>query len=36
MQVTVRDGVIHRASPDGIVGYIDIPIRNWAKNWPLA
>lgn len=34
MQVVVCDGKIEEASPAGICGYTDIPLRQWAEDWP--
>jgi len=36
MHITVRDGAIESQSPAEIHGYVDIPIREWAKDWPTA
>ena len=36
MSVTVRDGVIERAEPEGIFGFIDIPFREWRPNLALS
>lgn len=33
LHVEVRDGVIERAEPDGIVCYVDLPFREWPKSW---
>lgn len=32
----VRDGVVERADPPGIVGYVDVPPREWRRNLPYA
>jgi len=31
MKIVVRDGIIENETPIGIHGYIDIPLRQWAK-----
>jgi len=36
MRVVVRDGVIESQSPTSIHGYIDILLKNWAKDWPFT
>jgi hypothetical protein len=36
MKIVVRDGVIENELPMGIYGYIDIPLSQWAKNWPFT
>lgn len=32
----VRDGVIESQSQAGISGYVSIPLRDWAKDWPFT
>jgi hypothetical protein len=32
----VRDGVVERREPEGIVAYVDLPLREWAKDWPFT
>jgi hypothetical protein len=34
--MTVRDGVIVSEEPRGLVGYIDVPFREWRANLPFA
>jgi hypothetical protein len=34
MRVVVRDGTIAERSPAEICGYVDVPIRDWPKDWP--
>jgi len=36
VRLEVRDGAIERAEPEGIVGYTDIPRREWRKNLPYS
>lgn len=36
MRVVVRDGVIEEQTPAGIHGYVGIPLREWARNWPYT
>jgi hypothetical protein len=36
MRIVVRDGVIESQSPNEIQGYIDIPLKHWAKDWPYT
>jgi hypothetical protein len=36
LQMTVRDGVIASEEPRGLVGYIDVPFREWRANLPFA
>ncbi len=36
MRVVVRDGVIEGREPEGIVGYADVPFRDWSKDWPFT
>lgn len=36
MRIVVRDGIIEENSPDNIHGYVDIPIKKWAKDWPYT
>jgi hypothetical protein len=32
MHVTVRDGVIEGAEPEGMFAFVDIPFREWRPN----
>lgn len=34
MRIAVRDGVLERCEPQGIVCYVDLPFRAWARSWP--
>jgi len=36
LQVAVRDGVIERAEPTGMVLWVDVPLRRWAQDWPYT
>jgi len=36
MQILVRDGIIESRSEASICGYVSIPLRKWAQNWPLT
>jgi hypothetical protein len=36
MRVVVRDGNIESHEPDTICGYVDIPLKKWAGNWPYT
>jgi hypothetical protein len=36
MKIVVRDGIIENETSIGIHEYIDIPLRQWAKNWPFT
>jgi hypothetical protein len=36
LRVVVRDGVVERRDPEAIVCYVDLPIREWAKDWPFT
>jgi hypothetical protein len=36
LQIVVRDGTIERSDPAGIVSYVDLPIREWSKDWPFT
>jgi hypothetical protein len=36
MQIVVRDGEIESQRPSGIVGYVDIPLREWAADWSFS
>jgi alkylmercury lyase-like protein len=36
LTITVRDGVIERQAPDGIVLYVGLPFREWYGNLPYA
>jgi hypothetical protein len=33
LQVVVRDGIIESRAPEGIVCYVDVPIRQWSQDW---
>ena len=32
MRLAVRDGVVKKADPEGICGFVDIPFKNWRPN----
>jgi hypothetical protein len=34
MRVAVRDGVLEATEPEGMVCYVDLPFREWARSWP--
>jgi len=36
LRITVRDGVVESEEPRGVVGYVDIPFREWRPNLALA
>ncbi|NIQ40097.1 MAG: hypothetical protein GTN81_16160 [Proteobacteria bacterium] len=36
IQVQVKDGVIQNAEPEGLVGYMSVPYREWFKDMPFA
>jgi len=36
MHIIVRDGIIENQNPAEIHGYIDVPLNQWAKNWPIT
>jgi hypothetical protein len=36
LRIATRDGVVESAEPRGIVGYVDIPFRQWRPNLALA
>ena len=36
MQVKVRDGKIESRDPEGLVGYVAVPIGKWMFNIPHA
>jgi hypothetical protein len=36
MHIVVRDGVIESQNTTSIHGYVDIPLHNWAKDWPFT
>jgi len=36
MHIEIRDGVIHAQEPEEICGYIDLPVKRWASNWPYT
>jgi hypothetical protein len=36
IRVVVRDGIIESDEPPGICGYVDIPFRDWRKNFPYT
>jgi hypothetical protein len=36
IRIVVRDGVIEHREPEGIVAYVDLPLREWAKDWPFT
>ena len=36
IRIKIRDGIIERAEPEGIYGYIDIPPKEWRNNLPYA
>ncbi len=36
LSLTVRDGTIENAAPEGIFFYVDVPVRDWRKNIPYS
>jgi len=36
MSVEMKDGVLRRAEPEGLVAYTCIPFREWFKDIPYA
>ncbi len=34
LRVVVRDGVVERREPEGIVAYASLPFAQWSKDWP--
>jgi len=36
LSVTVRDGIIEQREPLGIVGYVDVPFREWWSQLPYV
>lgn len=36
MRIEVRDGKIENQNPTDICGYVDIPLSDWAKDWPYT
>jgi len=36
LRIVVRDGVIDAEEPRGLVGYVDVPFREWRANLPFA
>jgi hypothetical protein len=34
LRLDVRDGILERGEPKAIVCYVDLPFREWARNWP--
>jgi hypothetical protein len=36
LRITLRDGVIETEEPRGLVGYVDVPFREWRANLPFA
>lgn len=36
LRIVVRDGVIEQAEPDGIVFYVDLPVRHWYNDLPFT
>ncbi|HEY3064712.1 MAG TPA: organomercurial lyase [Methylomirabilota bacterium] len=36
LRITMRDGVIELEEPRGVVGYVDVPFREWRSNLPFA
>lgn len=36
VRIAVRDGVIERRVPEEIVCYVDLPIREWSRDWPFT
>lgn len=36
MRIELRDGEVLRADPEGIVGYVDVPAREWPQNFAYA
>ncbi len=36
LRVLVRDGVVVSSEPEEIACYVDIPFRDWSKDWPFT
>lgn len=36
LHVVLRDGVVESREPEGIVSYVDLPLRDWASDWPFT
>jgi hypothetical protein len=36
LRVIVRDGRIEEATPQGIRGYTNVPLRRWAEDWAVT
>lgn len=36
LRIAVRDGVIERREPAELVSYVDLPLGQWAKDWPFT
>jgi hypothetical protein len=36
IRVKIQDGVIQGQEPNGIYGYVDIPFREWRRDWPYT
>jgi len=36
LRLAVRDGVIESQEPAGIYSYVDLPWREWKRNWAYA
>jgi len=36
MRVEVKDGRIESEAPEGLIGYVAVPVKRWMLNLPYA
>ena len=36
IKVEMKDGVVQNAEPEGIMGYVSVPFRDWRNDLPYA
>jgi hypothetical protein len=36
IRVEMKDGVIQKAEPEGLMGYVSVPFRDWFNDLPYA
>jgi hypothetical protein len=36
VHVEIRDGIVLKTNPEGIMGYVTVPFAKWAQQFPYA
>lgn len=36
IRVEMKDGVVQKAEPEGLMGYVSVPFRDWFNDLPYA